>query len=53
MRSRFKTIRKAVYILWYYGFISEFERASFSMRIDTSKDYEKKRKIRIKQNKKV
>jgi len=40
-RNKFSTLKKAVYILWYYGFISEFERDSFRMRIDTSKKQEK------------
>lgn len=48
--SRFKTLHKAVYKLWFYGFISEFEKDSFNMRINTAKDYEKNRRERIKLN---
>lgn len=41
-RNKFSTLKKAIYTLWYYGFISEFEKDSFNMRIDTAKKQEKR-----------
>ena len=41
-KTMFSILNKAVYTLWYYGFISEFEKHSFNRRIDTAKNEKKK-----------
>lgn len=42
--NMFSILTKAVYNLWYYGFISEYERDSFRMRIDTARKEQKRQK---------